>query len=79
MIAPEVEAVVRFAARLEAIVAQHLDRTAPGNCRDGRTAPRQLLSLRAAARLIGVDRGTTLRGIIDGRRLRTVTVMGNVR
>src|ERR1700687_2249859 len=39
----------------------------------------RLLSKRAAARRLGVDRGTTLQTLIDRGELRTVSVAGRVR
>ncbi len=47
--------------------------------RPRRPNPRPLLSLREAARRLGVSRNSTLAGLIHDRRIKTVRVAGRIK
>lgn len=72
-VAHVMEQVLAALARIEARLDQQA-RTRPR-----RSEPCRLLSLRAAAKMLGVDRGTTLRELIDAGHVHTVVVHGKTK
>jgi excisionase family DNA binding protein len=69
--------VVLEASELEQLIERAVERAVGRAPRGG--AAKELLSKRAAAKLLGVDRGTTLEQMIADGRLRTVDVGGRPR
>ncbi|WP_242394820.1 helix-turn-helix domain-containing protein [Anaeromyxobacter oryzisoli] len=63
--------------QLEALIERAVERAVGRAPRTG--AAKELLSKRAAARMLGVDRGTTLEELVRDGRLRTVDVGGRPR
>lgn len=75
MAAPDASATIevvaeRLMVRIESLIAARF----PAATRKTTPATRRFLSLREAAAVLGIDRNTTLKTLIDEGRIRTVTV-----